>query len=833
MKRFPLRVVLLVALALAPAWGGEPDEPLGAAFDQPGRAAAAYRAKRVPVGARGELPVERYVVALSAMRAMPQYSTGLGKALPSRAAMFSGQLEGAVEAAALGAWTWLGPGNVGGRTRALVIDPRAPAVMYAAGASGGVWKSVDGGRHWAPLTDLMANLAVSSLALDPKNSAILYAGTGEGYANLDAQRGAGIFRSTDAGRSWARIPGTGVDDFAYVNRLAVSGKTGRVYAATRSGVLRGALSGGRWSWTRTLVPTDRPGGCADLALRPDRPDDVLLASCGLAGQGTIFRNLKAQTGAAGWSIVLDDPGMGRTSLALAPSNPDVVYALASYAGPATDTRAMDTLHAVYRSARGGEAGSWTVQAAGRTADPLSASLLSYTVLTFFKDCGRGDRNISQGLGWYANTIAVDPADPDRVWAGGVDLFRSDDAGRTWGLASYWWAYSFLGVLQPPPVPASYLHADNHVLAFDPRYDGRRVKTLFAGNDGGVFRTLDARAPVARGARAACDPHNSAVAWQAMNHGYGVTQFYHGAPFPDGGSYAGGAQDNGTVLGRDATGPDGWQTIWGSDGGDVLVDPVHPNVLYAASTGASLKKSTDGGKSFAPAANGLRGLFLFTTPFALDPGHPSRLWTGSEQLWRSDDGAASWSPASPRLLDGPTPAPAAQVSALAVAAADSNRVLAGTNEGSIFRSAAATTATADTAWAKAKPRAGWVSSVAFDPANPAVAYATYSSFGGVHVWKSADGGASWAPLDGTGAASRRLPDLPVHAIAVDPTRPGRLYVGTDLGVFASLDGGASWSVEATGFANVVVEALAIQRGAGGSANLFAFTYGRGAYRVALR
>jgi photosystem II stability/assembly factor-like uncharacterized protein len=126
----------------------------------------------------------------------------------------------------------------------------------------------------------------------------------------------------------------------------------------------------------------------------------------------------------------------------------------------------------------------------------------------------------------------------------------------------------------------------------------------------------------------------------------------------------------------------------------------------------------------------------------------------------------------------------------------------------------------------------VSALAYDPRDPRTVYAAYSTFGGPHLYASRDGGTTWAPLGTNAPAARRLPDLPVHAIAVDPDRPGRLYLGTDLGVFASLDGGATWAVEITGFANVVVESLSIQKGAGGT-NLFAFTYGRGAYRVRLR
>ena len=130
-----------------------------------------------------------------------------------------------------------------------------------------------------------------------------------------------------------------------------------------------------------------------------------------------------------------------------------------------------------------------------------------------------------------------------------------------------------------------------------------------------------------------------------------------------------------------------------------------------------------------------------------------------------------------------------------------------------------------AWQSSKPRDGWVSWIAFDPFDAAVVYATYAGFGGTHLWKSTDGGATWSPLGSD------LPDIPVHSIAVDPARRERLYLGTDLGVFVSLDGGAHWRVENTGFAAVVTETVVIGQGARGPA-VYAFTHGRGAWRAEL-
>jgi hypothetical protein len=192
------------------------------------------------------------------------------------------------------------------------------------------------------------------------------------------------------------------------------------------------------------------------------------------------------------------------------------------------------------------------------------------------------------------------------------------------------------------------------------------------------------------------------------------------------------------------------------------------------------------------------------------------------MWRTENRAIRWSGASASLGDG------GSVSAVAVAPGVSDLVLAGTNRGTIYRSTSALTAGSSTVWQGVKPRDGFVTSLAFDPADPDVVWATYGGFGGAHVWTSGDGGATWAPRDGSGAAA--LPDVPVHCILADPANSLRLFLATDLGVFVSTDAGATWLVENTGFASVVTESLALTTNDEGKAVLFAFTHGRGAWRV---
>ena len=184
----------------------------GERFDQPREALEYYLQKRLPKGEK-QLPIERYFAAKDKIKKMKRFSSAKGKNLPPQAdaseteEVFDGDGEfpgstggggagdgSASTSGALGTWQSLGPGNVGGRTRALLVDPTNPDIMYAAAVAGGIWKTTNGGTSWAPLNDFLANIAVTCLAFDPSNSSTLYAGTGEGFFNADGVRDGGIFK---------------------------------------------------------------------------------------------------------------------------------------------------------------------------------------------------------------------------------------------------------------------------------------------------------------------------------------------------------------------------------------------------------------------------------------------------------------------------------------------------------------------------------------------------------------------------------------------------------------------------------------------------------------
>jgi hypothetical protein len=473
------------------------------------------------------------------------------------------------------------------------------------------------------------------------------------------------------------------------------------------------------------------------------------------------------------------------------------------------------LYKVYRSTDGG--GTWESRNSYLSSVKLNTLLLSNTVYGSLDVCNFwGSVPAYYNQGWYDNVIAVDPLDPDKVWAGGIDLFRSDNGGVDWGQASHWWADKSNG---------GYVHADQHAIAFHPDYNGTSNQIMFVANDGGVHRTDNARANVDDSTTAPCDPtvQTGEVAWTELNNNFGVTQFYYGVPYPGGATYFGGTQDNGTLRGNDTDGSEEWEELLGGDGGAVAVDSGNTNVLYGEYTGLSIRKSTDGGVTFNPAVNGISespSNFLFIAPFNMDPTDSSTLWTGGAYLWRTTNSAANWNRASDFLE--------VRVSAVASSPVDGNSVAAGTTDGCIRTTNVGLSATGTTTWPVTCPRSGYVSSVAWDPSMQETLYATYSTFGGgAHVWKSIDNGANWSPIDGSGLGA--LPDIPVHSIVIHPTDSLQLYIGTDIGVFSSTDGGTTWAVENTGFANVITEILAIDDT---SSRIFAFTHGRGAWRVPL-
>lgn len=301
---------------------------------------------------------------------------------------------------------------------------------------------------------------------------------------------------------------------------------------------------------------------------------------------------------------------------------------------------------------------------------------------------------------------------------------------------------------------------------------------------------------------------------------GRAQFTSGALSGDG-AWLWGASEQG--LWRVSAAGD-WQLAARGTMSTVVVDPQDAQTLYVMREGLSLQRSRDGGQTFTETWRAATDEGLARAPLALSAEQVPQLWTGGRALWRSLDGGLHWQQASPRLVQSEQDG----ISALAISPTETNLVLAGASNGAIYRQRVALTAAWQTNWDVAQPRAGFVSSLVIDP-QTGVVYATYATFGGAHVWRSTDNGASWTAIDGVGAAA--LPDVPVHALVIDPSQPQRIFLGTDLGVFVSTDGGQHWQWDRSGVGAVPVEAM-LWRQAGAQTNLYAFTRGQGVWQMNL-
>lgn len=330
-------------------------------------------------------------------------------------------------------WTALGPGNIGGRIRAILIDRTNTNRIWLGSVSGGIWKSTDAGASWSPVNDFMGNLSISSLVMDPTNANILYAGTGEGFYNADAVRGAGIFKSTDGGTSWSQLSSTNPannSDWYYVNRISIHPTDSTiVLAATNNGVYRSTNAGSTWSkvfFSRTL----------DISFDPNNGNKALLGGA----SGNIAYSSNA---GASWTTVTVASGGGRVEVAYAKSTANTAYIC-------SDQNNGD----IYRTSDTGQ--TWTKMT---------------------------NANHLNGQGWYDNTIWVDPTDANHLVVGGLDLYRSTNGGVNWTKISNWANNMYYGY---PSVP----HADHHIIISDPGYNGTTNRKIYNGNDGGIFRSND-------------------------------------------------------------------------------------------------------------------------------------------------------------------------------------------------------------------------------------------------------------------------------------------------------------------------------------------------------
>lgn len=702
--------------------------------------------------------------------------------LPERRALvLRGRAQGAAATAGL-TWVERGPNNVGGRTRAFAIDLANPTTLLAGAVAGGIWKSTDDGGSWSLKTAPAQLHGTTCIHQDKRigKTATWYVGTGEirGSTTNDTRwgslyRGDGIFKSTDNGESWTLLPSTSsgtpqtTNDFDFVIDVATNPGNAvqdEVFAATHNGIYRSLDGGG--SWTK---PIASDSGFTDVAATPG---GVIYAGTRTGALPRIWRSPDGVT----WTNILPvgfPTTANRIVIALAPSNPNVVYFFVQGANTAPAIAGHQLWKYTYLSGNGSGAGGTWVNRGGNLP---------------------ADLNTQTGYDMVAH---VKPDDENFVLVGGTNLYRSTDGFASNAATTTIGGYPFY--------PDFFHHPDQQSGAFSVS----NPTVYYSSNDGGIARAADITL--------------ANMVWTSLNHGYNVTQFYSVSIAPESGSnlIMAGAQDNGTQLG-DAPGASDWIMAFGGDGTVVKVAPAADDRLYTQYQGGQMQRQNRDGTNLMDITPSGALNQLFVTPIVLDPNnsvllyYPAGISGTSSRIWRNDNAPSSttttgWT-SLPATEVGAGSGYSRRITALGISTAGNpNMLYYGTVDGLVFRADNAHTAT-PTVTAITPPAlnggtasGGFVRCIAVDPTDSNRALLAFGNYNFPSLWFTTNGGASWTDVEGNLAGASGPSVRWASMFYIDGTL--QVFLGTSIGVLstAALSGGATvWAQEGgTTIGNILI------------------------------
>jgi len=689
----------------------------------------------------------------------------------------------------------IGSAEMSGRVAAVTaVNEGGRLTVLVGSASGGVWKSINGGTTFKSVFDLPDVQSIGAVAIDPSNSKIAWAGTGESWVRNSVSIGDGVYKSVDGGENWKNV---GLKDSEHIAKILIDPKDGNIVYICATGHLwddneeRGVYktSDGGQTWRKVLAGANASTGCGMLAMSAKEPQTIYASMWDFRRQGWTFRSggpgsglFKSTDGGEHWSELtsanakgLPEKPYGRIALAVAPGKPQVVYATIEY-----------KTSALFRSSDGGQ--NWT---------RLDAS--QFQVWRPF----------------YFSNLIVDPKDENKVFKVDGPLLLSTNGGR-----------SFSNVANA--------HGDFHDVWIDPT----DTNTMFTGDDGGLWRSLD-----------------GGTRWEHLMN-LPVSQFYHvSADNAEPYHVYGGLQDNSCWV-ADSSYPGGvsnsrWENIFGGDGFWVWEDPADPTYIYAEAQGGELgrlNRYTHETRSIKPYARyGEKKLrFNWNTPLQISPNEKGTIYVGAQYLFRSRDHGQSWDRISPDLttndpekqkqeesggvtVDNSVAEMHTTIYSISESPKNGQVIWVGTDDGNVQ-----ITRDGGGHWTNVIGnvpgigKASWVSWVEASRFAEGAAYATFDRhwYGDKqpYLYKTTDYGRSWTLLPVQQSGIRGY----AHVIKEDTVNPNLLFLGTEFGLWISVDGGQHWAQYKGGnFPAVAVRDIVVHPR---TSDLILATHGRGIWIV---
>ena len=691
----------------------------------------------------------------------------------------------------------VGPAFMSGRIADISIDPKNENTWYDAVGSGGAWKTTNAGTTWSCLTEKMPFYSTGCISIDPNNNQSIWLGTGENVGGRHVGIGHGIYHSTDGGKTWKN---KGLKNSEHLSKIIIHPKNSNIIWAASQGPLwssggdRGlfkSVDGGN-SWKNTLK-IDEWTGVTDIIIDPRNPDILYCASwqrhrnvASYIGGGPGTSIYKSIDGGENWNKInkgLPSSNMGKIGLAISPMNPDIVYA-------AVETERRKG--AVYRSANSG--GSWE-----KMSETVSA--------------GTGPH--------YYQELVASPHKFDKIYLMNVRVLISENGGKT---------FSSMKEIRK--------HSDNHAMVFkknDPNY-------ILVGTDGGIYETFD-----------------NTKNWKFVGN-LPITQFYKLAvddatPFYN---IFGGTQDNNTqggpsrTLRRDGISNADWFVLLGGDGHQPATEPNNPNIVYAQSQEGYLNR-IDRSSGEVVSIRPQEGIdepyerFNWDSPIVVSHHNPKTIYFGSQRVWKSNNRGDSWTPISKDLtkdeerfslpimgriqsIDNAWDVYAMStyntITSISESKLDSNIIYIGTDDGIIQ-----STKDGGLQWDKMTvdqlpktPASAFVNDIKTDLFDSKKTYICLDNhkFGDYqpYLFKTTDGGKTWKKIT-NGIPKNTL----VWRIVQDHENPNLLFLGTEYGVYVSLNQGEKWHKFSNGLPTIPVRDLTIQRREN---DLVLATFGRSFY-----